>query len=59
MKLTDKELVRARSLFFKDTRKTFDDKRNILITREYLRDVCTDLVELLKFVIDIGMKSSQ
>lgn len=48
MKLSDKEVARARNLFWKDSRKTLDDKRNLLITREHLRDVCNDLVDSLK-----------
>lgn len=52
MKLSEKEVARARNLFWKDPRKTLDDKRHLLITREHLRDVCSDLVDSLKFVVD-------
>jgi hypothetical protein len=47
-KLTQKELVVARHLFFRDPRKTFDNDGNIMITREHFNQVHYDLMVLLK-----------
>lgn len=50
MKMTEKELVMAKNLFFKDPRKTFDNDFNIFITREHFKGVHHDLVLLLEYV---------
>ncbi len=48
-KLTQKELVMGRHLFLKDTKKTFDNDCNILITREHFNQVRYDLMVVLKY----------
>ncbi|CAF2669786.1 unnamed protein product [Rotaria sp. Silwood2] len=47
-KLTAKELVMAKSLFFKDPQKTFDNNSNIIITRNHFKQVHHDLILLLE-----------
>ncbi|CAF1126597.1 unnamed protein product [Rotaria sordida] len=47
-KLTEKELVMAKNLFFKDLRKTFDNDGKIIITRDHLKQVHHDLILILE-----------
>ncbi|CAF1277786.1 unnamed protein product [Rotaria magnacalcarata] len=53
-KLTKKEVVFAKTLFFKDPRKTFDNQSNIIITRKHFKQIYHDLIVLLenKYGID-------
>ncbi|CAF3492489.1 unnamed protein product [Rotaria sp. Silwood1] len=47
-KLTAKELVIAKNLYFKDPRKTFDNNSNIIITRDYFKEIHRDLIQVLE-----------
>jgi hypothetical protein len=49
-KLTNKELVMAKKLFFQDPKKTFDNEYNIIITREYFNEIYKDHMQSLKYI---------
>ncbi|CAF1236487.1 unnamed protein product [Adineta steineri] len=53
-KLTEKELVAARSYFLKDPRKSYDNDFNRIITREYFNRIHNNLILILnqKYGID-------